>query len=84
MLSTDLVNLASWAYLAMDENDPEKLQTSLRLIADRIEKTAEQARGLEFTRVGVQGRTVIDLSDPKIALFPVAKRPVPIGDGGAA
>lgn len=87
MLSHDLTCLARMAFLSMDGKSVGELQKSLLLIAERIQAGADQAAHLEAAAVGVAAKSVlIDLSDDKVVLFPVAKRPVPreAPDGGAA
>jgi hypothetical protein len=78
MLSQDLTNLARLSFLAMGEADLGTLQRTMLLVAERIQDAAEKAAHLEAAKIGASARpVVIDLSDPKIELFPRAKRSVP-------
>ncbi|WP_153769253.1 hypothetical protein [Labrenzia sp. CE80] len=76
MLSQDLTSLARMAFLSLESDSAEDLKRSLMLVAERVQEGADQAAHLEAAAVAVRP-TMIDLSDEKIALFPVAKRPVP-------
>jgi hypothetical protein len=76
MLSTDL------RMLSRQLNDWKDARGALNLSAQttaQFEKVLDDcvsiARHLENSRV--QRPVVIDLSDPKIALFPIARRPIP-------
>lgn len=87
MLSSDLKNLANELQEKKNQNGELVLAPlAARLIETTLFDCIDKARHLEAARVQRQP-TVIDLSDPKIALFPVARRPIPIcapEDGGAA
>ncbi|WP_269586179.1 hypothetical protein [Roseibium sp. Sym1] len=78
MLSTDLRMLSrqlnewkdEWGALTLSAQTTAKVEKVL-------DECTSIARHLENSRV--QRPVVIDLSDPKIALFPIARRPIPAG-----
>jgi len=78
MLSTDL------RLLSRQLNEWKDCGGALSLSAQttaQFEKVLDDcisiARHLEASRVQ-RSPTIIDLSDPKIALFPIARRPIPV------
>jgi len=83
MLSADLTNLSrNLAIKAATIGIADPFHGYLMRVAESLQDLRDQAEQLE--KSGVRPMTVIDLSDDKIVLFPVIKRPVPIGNGGAA
>ncbi|QDG74432.1 hypothetical protein [Labrenzia sp. PHM005] len=84
MLSKDLE--CFWAALEMRKNDRGEiiLDQRLAVVAElALQDCVHQARQMEAARIS-RPATIIDLSDDKIVLFPIAKRSVPFNDGGAA
>ncbi len=86
MLSGDLTCLSRMAFMSLDGQSVEELRRSLLLVAERIQDAADKAAHLEAAAVGVSAKPVlVDLSDDKVVLFPVVKRPVSTSpEGGAA
>lgn len=86
MLSHDLTALARSALLSLEAQTVEDLRKCLHRVAERIQDSADKAAHLEASAVGGAARpVVIDLSDDKVVLFPVVRRPrVPHRPGGAA
>lgn len=87
MLSSDLKMLADQLQEKKNRHGELVLAPlAASLVENTLLECIDQARHLEAARVR-RHPPVIDLSDPKIALFPKARRPLPMRapeDGGAA
>ena len=81
MLSSDLRNLSlNVAVKAGEIGLADPFHAYLMRVAESLQDLRDKAEAME--KNSVRAVTLVDLSDDKIVLFPIAKRPIPINEGG--